>query len=269
MNLKSAPATVLVGSAGLVLLVLAGWLGLIGPALTSIGEVDTARADAQARYGTLRLQLVELRRQAEELPATGEHAAELDRIFPPTADQPGFFAQVTAAADRAGIPAGDVTTVSPDVPVLVSTDPDAPAGDPAALAEAPDPADVLAEARGAADDASARDDEATADPESDPTTDPTTDPATGEAGQDGDAEDGTTPTPVSTSGYAVQLVEIAVEGDYQQLVAMLRHLESMDRALLSMQAGVSRDDEGLYTLTLTGSTFVAPPLGSVPAVPGA
>jgi hypothetical protein len=118
MNLKSAPATILLGTLGLLLLSALGWVALIGPALGDLGEIEESRTGVQDRNHAMRLELTRLRHQAEELPASDALAADLDATFPPTADQPGFFAQLSDVTDAAGIPARDVTVLSPGVPVV-------------------------------------------------------------------------------------------------------------------------------------------------------
>jgi Tfp pilus assembly protein PilO len=147
MNLKSAPATILLGSAGLLLLAALGWVALLGPALGDLGATDASRIEAQDRNQAMRLELARLRQQAESLPETDAMADRLDDVFPPTADQPGFFAQVSAVTENAGIPAGDVAVLSPGVPE-VPVAPGAPPADaaPAEGTAAPEDAPVAVSA---------------------------------------------------------------------------------------------------------------------------
>ncbi len=119
MNLKSAPVTILLGVVGLVLLTALGWIALIGPAVGAIGEAGDAHTEAEDRNVAMSVQLSKLRQQAEDLPRTQLLAEKLDTMFPPTADQPGVFAQVKDAAAQTGIDPGDVTTLTLGVPVLV------------------------------------------------------------------------------------------------------------------------------------------------------
>ena len=119
MNLRSATATRLLGSLGLVLLLLAGWLLLLGPVTGQIGESREAVTSAQERNITLSRQLSTLREQAADLSDTRAVAQELDRLFPATADQPGLFAAVVGAARGAGYGPDDITTLSPSAPVPV------------------------------------------------------------------------------------------------------------------------------------------------------
>lgn len=135
MNLKSAPATILLGSLGMLLLVAIAWVGLIGPALDDRSAAAESRTESLDRTQAMRLQLATLRKQAEDLPTTDELAADLDTVFPATADQPGFFAQVSVITDRTGISPEDVTLLSPGVPTVAGADPNA-TPDPAAAAAA-------------------------------------------------------------------------------------------------------------------------------------
>ncbi|WP_134766823.1 hypothetical protein [Nocardioides sp. 1609] len=136
MNLKSAPATLLLGALGLALLLGLGWMALIGPAMGAIGENGDARLAAQDRAGAMTVQLAKLRRQAEELPETDRQAARLTEMWPATADQPGFFAQVSDAATDAGIGLEDVTVLSPGAPQRVGVDPGAAPAEPGTEAPA-------------------------------------------------------------------------------------------------------------------------------------
>ncbi len=112
MNLKSVPVTKLLGITALVVVFLAAWLLLLGPTVSRLGEVDQRMTDAQDRNSTMALQLAQLQSQAADLPATRTRADRLAEVFPPTADQPGFFDQVTDAAADAGISADGITDIS-------------------------------------------------------------------------------------------------------------------------------------------------------------
>jgi Tfp pilus assembly protein PilO len=116
VNLKSPTATLMLGALGLVLLAALGWVTLIGPAFGKISETDQARVETQDRNSAMGLQLATLRRQTADLPRLQKLARRLDQVFPPTADQPGFFAAVTEAAADAGIAERDVKVLSPSVP---------------------------------------------------------------------------------------------------------------------------------------------------------
>ena len=65
------------------------------------------------------------RAKAEDLGDTRRAEERLAALFPPTADQPGFFEQVGAVAREAGYAPGDITTLSPSAPTPLA--PPAPA----------------------------------------------------------------------------------------------------------------------------------------------
>lgn len=77
-------------------------------------------------------------------------------------------------------------------------------------------------------------------------------------------EDAPAAEPAPASQLAVQTVSINVNGTYKQLSRFLGNLEEMERALLLQNIGLSSSESDL-ALTITGSTFVAPPLGDPPA----
>jgi Tfp pilus assembly protein PilO len=134
MNVRSAQATVLLGALGLALLAALGWVGLVGPALGDVGAADDARTQTQDANQAKRVELARLRRESEDLPTTDALAAELDAIFPATADQPGLFAEVSRVARAAGVAPDDVTGLTAGAPVILGEDPAAP---PAAPTDTP------------------------------------------------------------------------------------------------------------------------------------
>jgi len=119
MNLRTVPATLIIGGAALLLAAGLGWMLLLGPLVGDIGEASQGRTDAQDRNSDMTVQLSQLQRQAEELPQTQQTAEQLTAIFPPTADQPGFFAEVADAAVDAGIDPRDILSLDPGAPVLL------------------------------------------------------------------------------------------------------------------------------------------------------
>ena len=178
MNLSTARANLTVGVALMVVIVLAGWFLLVGPTVSAVGETRTQGGDVADANLVLTTQLGTLRAQAEDLTVTRAAATELEALWPATADQPGFFRAVNAAASAAGYADGDITALSPGAPVAVV------AG-----------TDVAALAAGTA---------------------PAT-PAPAEAAPDGEAApaDGTV-APAAAPTYAVQTLTLTVEGSYDQ-----------------------------------------------------
>jgi Tfp pilus assembly protein PilO len=206
MNLRSVAVTRLLGIAFLVLLTLAAWLLLLGPTLSELGAVDERKTDVQDGNALMSVQLAQLEAQAEGLPKTNARAAQLAEVFPPTADQPGFFAQVTEAASRAGIGADEITDISHGAPVVPGEEGAADGGSSSAL-----------------------------------------------------------PTTPADATIALQPVTVTVTASYADLTALLGNLESMRRTLmvtgLDLSTQTAEDGPaGAMTLTVSGVTFVAPPL---------
>ena len=130
MNLRTVPATLIIGGVALVAALGLGWMLLLGPLVGDIGEASQGRTDAQDRNTGMTLKLTQLQQQADELPQTQQTAEQLTAIFPPTADQPGFFAEVADAATDAGIDPRDILSLDPEAPQFLDpavVDPDSPA----------------------------------------------------------------------------------------------------------------------------------------------
>jgi Tfp pilus assembly protein PilO len=124
MNLRSARATVVIGGISLGLVALLGWFLLIGPTVGNLGEVGDRKTEAEDRSSMMAIQLAQLRSQADGLPDTNREADRLAQVFPPTADQPGFFAQVNQAAKDAGIPVDDIIDINHEAPVVPDVETD-------------------------------------------------------------------------------------------------------------------------------------------------
>ena len=122
MNLKTLGATKILGATGLVLIVALGWLLIVGPKTAALADVRLQIADTRDQNDTLQLQLVALKKQAEQLDEVRATARALAEKFPPTADQPGLFREITAAAQNAGIGPDGLTSLAPTPPVEGSGD---------------------------------------------------------------------------------------------------------------------------------------------------
>lgn len=118
MNLGTPNAAKVIGAASLVLVAAGGWLGVLGPSSSELAAVQEKTVSAASQNQLLETQLVQLQDQAVSLAATRRTARELAVKFPPTADQPGLFRQVTTAASDAGILPKDVTDLSPTAPTF-------------------------------------------------------------------------------------------------------------------------------------------------------
>ena len=139
MNLRSASATALIGSLVLLITAALGWVLLLGPTLTRVGEQREAAEAAADRSALLALQLGRLQAKAEDLGDTERAARRLAELFPPTADQPGFFEQIGEIAREAGYAPGDITTLSPSAPAPLAAPapPPSPTEDGSAAEAAP------------------------------------------------------------------------------------------------------------------------------------
>ena len=123
MNLRTPAAAKILGSVSLVLIAGGGWLFVLGPETEALGAMQEQIVAAGDQNGLLVQQLVILQKQAADLDSTRATAQALAAKFPPTADQPGLFQQVTAAATGAGIGPKDVTALTPTPPTFGAADP--------------------------------------------------------------------------------------------------------------------------------------------------
>jgi hypothetical protein len=122
MKLRSPGGTKAVGALALMVVAALGWLLVVGPQASALTEVRTQTADALAQTEGLRQQLAVLKTKREQLPHFRRASAALTDRFPATADQPGLFAAVSGAVSDAGIPAENLTALSPTPPVIGSGD---------------------------------------------------------------------------------------------------------------------------------------------------
>ena len=115
--LTTARSNLVAGVLALVVTAGAGWGFLIGPATADLADTRTDLVDTVDVNRLLAVKLRGLQRQGQELATTATQAEALAVAFPPTADQPGFFAMVDRAAAAAGIGSDQVTALSPTAPV--------------------------------------------------------------------------------------------------------------------------------------------------------
>ena len=123
MNLATPAATKIVGGISMLVIAALGWTFVVGPETTALSDVRTEIVNTRDQNDVLALQLVTLKKQAEQLGETRSVARALAGKFPPTADQPGMFESVTASAVEAGIGPKGVTTLAPTPPVIGGADP--------------------------------------------------------------------------------------------------------------------------------------------------
>jgi Tfp pilus assembly protein PilO len=120
MDLNSPTASKVVGGLCMAAIVALGWTLVVGPETSNLSETRTQVDAARQQNTALLQQLSQLKSAETELKKTRRVAQELQKKFPPTADQPGLFEQVTAAAVDAGIGPSGVTTLAPTPPVIGS-----------------------------------------------------------------------------------------------------------------------------------------------------
>ncbi len=131
MDLSTPAATKVVGGLALLVVAAGSWLAAVGPETGKLADTRAAVQSARDQNDVLTQQLSQLQRQRTELAATRKDERRLTKKFPATADQPGLFEEVTAAAVAAGIGAKGVTTLAPSAPVIGGTDNGVPAVPPA------------------------------------------------------------------------------------------------------------------------------------------
>lgn len=216
MNLRSASATLLLGSLVLLVVAALSWVLLLGPATARVDEQREAASEAADRSALLATQLARLEAKAQDLGETEEAAGRLEALFPPTADQPGFFDQVGRAALEAGYSPADITSLSPTAPTPLAP---------------PAPATPV-------------------------------EPVEGEEDGEGTAEPSAPPAPAPAE-VAVQTVTMTLTGTYDEARRLLRGLERLERAFLLRSVSLSGEaGSSSLTLSISGTTFVAPPVPS-------
>lgn len=129
MDLGTPTNTKLAGSLALLVIIGLGWTAVVGPATGALSAAREEVTSIRDQNTLLTSQLAELGRQRESLGDTRDTVRDLAVRFPPTADQPGLFEEVTAAASDAGIGAEDVTNLTPTPPVIGGVAPGVPAPD--------------------------------------------------------------------------------------------------------------------------------------------
>ena len=132
MDLNTPNASKVVG--GLSLLAIAGlsWVLVLGPETSTLADTRLQVESARDQNQVLTQQLSQLQAQRDKLGEMRQTARKLAEQFPPTADQPGLFREVTDAAVDAGIGPNGVTTLAPTAPVIGSADGAVTADPPAA-----------------------------------------------------------------------------------------------------------------------------------------
>lgn len=120
MDLSTPMASKVIGALALLAIAALSWTFVLGPETSSLSDARAEVDAARQQNAALLQQLSQLKAQEKELKETRKAATKLAEKFPPTADQPGLFQQVTAAAVDAGIGPQGVTTLAPSPPVIGS-----------------------------------------------------------------------------------------------------------------------------------------------------
>jgi Tfp pilus assembly protein PilO len=122
VNLRTPGATKILGALVLLLVAALGWLLVVGPETSALADARSQIQSTRDQNQGLAAQLSALEAQRKELGPTRRAAKKLAEKFPPTADQPGLFEAVTAAAVDAGIGADGATTLAPSPPQVGGAD---------------------------------------------------------------------------------------------------------------------------------------------------
>ncbi len=144
MDLRTPTATKIVGSLMLIVVVGLGWTSVVGPESGALSAARDEISSIRDQNTLLASQLAALELQRESLADTRQTARDLAVQFPPTADQPGLFEEVTAVAEEAGIGAAGVTNLAPTPPVIGGVTPGVPAPVETTPGAAPPPGATLA-----------------------------------------------------------------------------------------------------------------------------
>jgi Tfp pilus assembly protein PilO len=118
--LTPARKTTLIGSAILLIALVAAWMFVLSPRSDAVSKVNEQVTTAQGTNQSLRSQIQSLRAREQQLPELREVAKALDRRFPTTAEQAKLFRMITAAAAEAGIAPQHLTSMTMEAPTSVA-----------------------------------------------------------------------------------------------------------------------------------------------------
>lgn len=213
----------MLGSLGLLVMVVAGWFLLLSPRLGTASDLNAQRDAVVMQNQTTEGKIAELEQLKANIAVAKAEADELTNRFPPTAEQSELFALVRRAAATAGMPEDAVSDLTAGIPSLGAADGSVTlpeAGDPNAAPAATDP--NAAPAPGAA-------------------------PAAGTGG----------------SQLATMSLDMTVTGTQVQIMRFLDALENMDRAYLianiSLGAGEGAGNSAV-SATISGNMYLLPEL---------
>lgn len=108
---------------GAILAVATGatWLFILSPRLATASELQTQTSTVEASITSQMRHLRELNTMVRDAPEAARRVQTLLSRMPQQAELPLLFTQITAVAKRAGIPAQDVSAITPSVPVPIDS----------------------------------------------------------------------------------------------------------------------------------------------------
>lgn len=115
-SLDRVAATKVVGTAGILVILLLGYFLVLSPRLGEVDEIQTQADDVRSNNQVVAAEVADLEQKKADLGTERRTAEELERRFPPRAVQADMFADVRDSARRAGIEDVDVTALTPTPP---------------------------------------------------------------------------------------------------------------------------------------------------------
>lgn len=106
---------------GAILAVATGatWLFVLSPRLSTTTDLESQTSTVEASITSQMTHLRELNAMVEDAPEAARRVQTLLSRMPQQAELPLLFNQITSVAKRAGIPAQDVSAITPSVPVPI------------------------------------------------------------------------------------------------------------------------------------------------------
>ena len=112
----------LLGTLGLVVLLVASWFFLLSPQMDKVSDIKAQTEQTQMENTAKQAEISDLEQKEQQLPAAIAAATRLTDKFPPTAEQAALFSEIKRIAADAGIPEDNVTALTPAVPQKGSSD---------------------------------------------------------------------------------------------------------------------------------------------------
>ena len=108
----------LIAGAGVIAIVFLMIFFLVLPKMGQVGDAESELAAAQGQQGTLESQLAALEQAELAAPEARATIQEVERLIPPTADEPGLLLLIKNAAARSAVTLSNLT---PGAPTLDAT----------------------------------------------------------------------------------------------------------------------------------------------------